>query len=71
MELDCTKLTWWEMHQIILSVYKEMKRRNPIFINAYTPVMWEASERLREISGAEAINFTSEHGPKEPKRKGR
>lgn len=69
IEMDCTTWTWREMSEVVLAICREAKRRNPIGINFYVPVLWEASERLREISGAEAVNFTCEYGPIEPKRR--
>jgi hypothetical protein len=66
--LDCTEMTWSQMSEIVHSVWVEMKRRNPIGINAYAPAVRRASDLLDEISEAEADNFTSETGPKEPKR---
>ena len=74
MKIDCTKLTWQEMSDIVLSVHTEMKRRNPIGINFYAPTVKVAAELLEEIAGGEADNFTSEAGPKEhicPKHSGK
>lgn len=67
MKIDYTKLTWKQMSNIVLSVHKEMKRRNPIGINCYANYVEVAAAALLEISGGEADNFTSECGPKEPK----
>jgi hypothetical protein len=67
MKIDYAKLTWKQMSNIVLSVHKEMKRRNPIGINFYAGIVKGASDSLKEISGGEADNFTSECGPKEPK----
>jgi hypothetical protein len=65
--IDCKKMTWMQMSRLVLAVHKEMKRRNPIFINAYAPTSLAAGTLLREITEGEAGNFTSEAGPKEPK----
>lgn len=67
MKTDYTKLTWMEMSRIVLAIYKEMKRRNPIGVNFYAGIVKGASDCLKEISGGEQDNFTSEFGPKEPK----
>ena len=71
--LDCKKLTWAQMAETVHAIHTEMKRRNPIWINAYAGVVKHAAELLDEIAGAEADNFTSECGPKEPavKKKGK
>jgi hypothetical protein len=67
MKLDCTKLTWMEMSKIVLSIHKEMKRRNPIGVNFYAGHVKCAADLLEEIAGGEAYNFSSECGPKEPR----
>jgi hypothetical protein len=65
-------MTWAQMAKTVHAIHAEMKRRNPIFINAYAPTVKLAAELLGEIAGGEASNFTSECGPKEPKvRKGK
>lgn len=66
-KIDYTKITWKDMSDIVLSVHTEMKRRNPIGINFYDGYVKAAAEALKEISGGEQDNFTSEAGPKEPK----
>lgn len=43
----------------------ELERRNPIFVNAYAPAIFQAADLLQEISLAERSNFTSESGPRE------
>lgn len=63
MKLD--QLTYREMADLIRSIRGEVKRRNPIFVNAYTPHLDNAVAALEEISGGEARNFTSESGPRE------
>jgi hypothetical protein len=65
--IDCKKLTWMQMSKLVLAVHTEMKRRNPIFVNAYAPTVLAAGTLLREIAEGEVGNFTSEAGPKEPK----
>lgn len=69
MKIDYKKLTWMQMSRIVLSVHKEMKRRNPIGINMYAPYVQASAALLDEISLGEIDNFTSECGPKEPKRR--
>jgi hypothetical protein len=61
-------MTWAQMAKTVHAIHVEMKRRNPIWINAYTGVVKHAAELLDEIADCEASNFTSECGPKEPKR---
>lgn len=55
------------MSKLVLAVYSEMKRRNPIGVNCYAPTVKAASLLLREIAEGESGNFSSECGPKEPK----
>lgn len=66
--LDCKTMTWAQMAETVQAIHVEMKRRNPIWINAYAGVVRHAAELLDEIAKGEASNFTSECGPKEPKR---
>lgn len=57
------QMTWSELAQLVADIWGEMKRRNPIAINCYQrPFVW-AVECLEEISAAEEINPTAEHGP--------
>jgi hypothetical protein len=65
---DASQLTYAKMSEIVLAIAHEIKRRNPIFINAYVPHILVSAALLKEISEGEAGNFTSECGPKEPKR---
>lgn len=67
MIFDCKKMTWMHMSKLVLAVHTEMKRRNPISINAYAPTVLAAGILLQEIAEGEADNFSSECGPKEPK----
>jgi hypothetical protein len=70
MKPDYDKLTWKEMAETVAAFAKEMKRRNPIGVNLYVPIVRHAAELLDDISTAESVNFTCETGPKEPKRSG-
>lgn len=65
--LDCTEMTWSQMSEIVHSIWVEIKRRNPIGINMYAPVVKTAADLLDEIAEAEADHFTCEAGPREPK----
>ncbi len=67
--LDCSQLTYAQMADIIRAIWLEVKRRNPIGVNAYARSMMSALESMTEIADAEADNFTSEHGPIEPRPK--
>lgn len=62
--LDCSEMSWEQMSGIVHSIWKEMKRRNPIGINMYAPAVKYASDLLDEIAEAEAEHATSEAGPK-------
>ena len=66
--MNFTKMTWAQMAETVDAIHTEMKRRNPIGINLYAPTVKTAANLLREVAGAEAGNFTSECGPKEPSR---
>jgi hypothetical protein len=61
--LDCTQLTYREMADIIRAIRIEVKDRNPIFVNAYTPSLDQAIFALEEIHEGELANPTSESGP--------
>lgn len=59
------KLTYHEMAEIVDQIRIEVKRRNPIFVNAYIPAFQACICALDEISHGEFHNRTSESGPKE------
>jgi hypothetical protein len=63
-------MTYAEMHELVRLLWAEVKRRNPIGVNVYTGLLHAAFD-LKEISAAEALHFTSEHGPREPKQRKR
>ena len=67
--MNFKKMTWAQMAETVDAIHTEMKRRNPIGINLYAPTVKHAAFLLREIAGGEAGNFTSECGPKEPKKR--
>jgi hypothetical protein len=69
--LDYTTLTWGEMAEIIVSIWREMKRRNPIGINCYQSPMFNAVAAIDEIAKAEKYNPTCEAGPGIDKPKGK
>lgn len=56
--LDCKELTWSQMSELVHSVWVEMKKRNPIGINAYAPAVKHAADLLDELSDAESDNPT-------------
>ena len=62
---DYAKLQYWEMRDIVAKIYREVKHRNPIFVNAYLEGLAKACSDLDEISKGERENFTSESGPRE------
>ena len=57
-EIDYKKLTWRELAQLVLEVWRETKRRNPIGVNAYAPSIFKAAELLVEITNAEEHHQT-------------
>lgn len=61
--LDCTKMTFAQMAEVIESVWLEMKRRNPIGINFYEQPFRIASASCKEIGLAEIDNPSCEAGP--------
>jgi hypothetical protein len=63
VKLDCTKMTWCEMRDVVRALVIEMKRRNPIGINLYTGPLYSAYAGLDEIAKAERVHRTAEHGP--------
>lgn len=67
--IDCTKLTYRQMADVVEAIGVEVKRRNSIGVNLYVGYIRQAWAAVDEISDGEASNFTSEHGPKEPKPK--
>jgi len=67
--VECSGLTYCEMAQIVNDIRLEVKRRNSIGVNLYVGALERAALDLWEISGGEQGNFTSECGPKEPRRK--
>jgi hypothetical protein len=62
------RFTYWEMAALVRSIRREVKKRNPIFVNAYIPLLDGAVAALEEISAGEMKNFTSESGPRESKK---
>jgi len=69
MKLDFTKLTWEQMRDVVRALQIEMKRRNPIFINAYMGPLYAAHANLDEIAKAEKNHPTSEAGPRGKKKR--
>jgi len=63
--LDCSKLTYAQMADVVRSIRLEVKKRNPIFVNVYMEPISLCIDALEEISGGEVDNFTSESGPRE------
>lgn len=63
--LDCSRLSYLDMANVVRAVRKEVKRRNSLFVNAYVESLDAAVADLEEISAGEIANFTSESGPRE------
>lgn len=61
--MDYTKLTWNELADVIIGVWLEMRRRNPIGINMYSRPLMTAYHAVKEIAEAEKDNLTAEAGP--------
>lgn len=62
-QFDLSQLSFLEFSQLILLIWEEMKRRNPIGINFYKGQMLETASSLREIYFGEISNPTCEEGP--------
>lgn len=60
VKVDLEQLAWHELAELVGSIAKEMKRRNPIGINAYTSGIYQAHAHLLEIAEAEKEHPTSE-----------
>ena len=60
---DLKKMTFAELAEVVVSVWAEVKRRNPIFVNSYETPFAVAVMNLREIGEAEKDNPTCEAGP--------
>lgn len=65
--IDCTKLTYKQMAEVIEAIGIEIKRRNSIGVNMYIGFIRTAWAAVDEIANGEAHQFTSECGPREPK----
>ena len=65
VDLDYTRLKYWQMAEIVDQIAKEIQARNPIRVNLYVHAIYQARDLIREISNGEAGNFTSESGPRE------
>ncbi len=55
--------TFEEMGKLVGMIQREVKRRNPIFVNAYTPYLEQAESALKELHVAELRNPSCEEGP--------
>ncbi len=60
--IDYTKLSFQQMADEIESMRIELKRRNPIFVNLYTPDLDNAVSALEEIHQCELRNPSCEYG---------
>lgn len=69
MKRDYTALTFDEMADDVAAMLSELKRRNPIGVNAYLGGFDQLYRDLREISEAEKDNPTCEAGPKQKRRR--
>ncbi len=67
MLINFSKMTYREMAQVIHGMATEIKHRNPIGVNMYMAPFVDTFNAISEIADGEVHNFTSEHGPKEPK----
>lgn len=47
--LDCQKLTYEDMAEIVKEISIEVKRRNPLFCNIYTSILTTAGFALEEL----------------------
>jgi hypothetical protein len=65
---DLKQMTFTQLAEVVESVWLEVKRRNPIFVNAYHAPFLAASKNLREIGKAEKDNPTCEAGPAQARR---
>jgi len=57
------KMTLAELAEVVMSVWVDVKRRNPIFVNSYETPFAVAVMNLRQIGKAEKDNPTCESGP--------
>jgi hypothetical protein len=55
--LDCSQLTYLQMADIVRSIRKEVKERNPLFVNAY---IVEVDRALEELDDMEKDNQDSD-----------
>ena len=55
--VDLTKLTWNELASLILDVWFEMKRRNPIGINMYGGALHGAYAAVKEIADEHLVRL--------------
>jgi hypothetical protein len=58
--LDCSQLTYLQMADIVRSIRKEVKERNPLFVNAYIVEVDRAIEALEELDDMEKDNQDSD-----------
>jgi hypothetical protein len=42
-------LTYTQMADVIRAIAKEVKRRNPLFVNAYVPIIVNAADAVEEL----------------------
>jgi hypothetical protein len=61
---DLKKMTFAQLAEVVVSVWAEVKRRNPIFVNSYETPFAVVVMNLRQIGKAEKDNPTCEAGPK-------
>lgn len=47
--LDCTELTYQQMADLVRAIKKEVKDRNPLFVNAYMPYFGQLIDILEDI----------------------
>ena len=66
---DLKNMTFSELAEVVESVWLEVKRRNPIGVNAYMSPFYVCRSLLRKIGLAEKGNPTCEAGPGIDKKK--
>lgn len=66
-DIDLTGFTFKDLSALVLNIWLEVKRRNPIGVNWYGSHFMVTANALQEISEGEKSNPTSENGPQEKK----
>lgn len=64
-KIDLTRYTFKDLSTLVLNIWLEVKRRNPIGVNWYGSHFMATANALHEISEGEKSNPTCEEGPQE------